>query len=243
MESLRGKIVLVVSADAGCRDAVSEELHKAGAHVVAMSGGIEAYEIARDRIVDGVVTGSRLTSGDATQLLFDLRRLSYDIPVVLFGTGSEEISHNEAMHLGFSASFREAFPTLPLAEALARSLEFVAERKKKKVERVMIAGEAQLSFGEPPSFLRAPILNLSRGGIFVSIDRGFPALETSVAYELFLTDQETPMLSGKALVRWVRENPRPGQMPGVGLEFLELPREAETMIEEHMRRASARRGI
>jgi CheY-like chemotaxis protein len=217
-------------------------MQKAGCQVVAMSGGIEAYEIARDRVVDGVITGSRLSSGDATQLLFDLRRLSYDIPVVLFGTGSEEITHNEAMHLGFSASFRAAFPTLALAEALARSLEFVAERKKKKVERVMIAGEAQLSFGEPPSSLRAPILNLSRGGIFVSLDRGFPPLESSVAYEIFLADLETPMLSGKALVRWVRENPGPGQMPGVGLEFVELPREAETMIEEHMRRASARRG-
>ena len=238
MESLRGKIVLVVSADAGCRDAVSEELHKAGAKVVAMSGGIEAYEIARDRVVDAVIAGSRLSSGDATQLLFDLRRLSYDIPIVLFGTDGEGISHNEAIHLGFSASFRQAFPTAPLAEALARSLQFVEERKKKKVERVNIAGQAQLSFGEPESSVRVPILNLSRGGIFVSIDRGFPRLESTVAYELFLADENTPVLSGKALVRWVRENPRPGQMPGIGLEFIELPREAEVMIEDHMRRAS-----
>ncbi len=242
MEILRGKIVLVVSCDTESRDHIAEELHQAGCQVVAMSGGIEAYEIARDRVVDAVVAGAKLTSGNPTQLLFDLRRLSYDIPIVLFGTGDEEISHNEAIHLGFSASFRQATPAALLAEALARSLQFVEDRKKKKVERVTVAGQAELSFGEPPAVVRAPILNLSRGGIFVSIDRGFPSLESPVAYELFLSDEQTPTLTGQALVRWVRENPRPGQMPGIGLEFQDLPREAEVLIEAHMRRASARRG-
>lgn len=241
MEILRGKSVLVVAADAASRDAVAEEFRRAGANVLTLSGGTEAYEAARDRSVDAVVTAARLTNGDSTRLLHDLRRISYDVPVVLYGSGAEDISPNEAIHLGFSAHFRQAYPTSALAEAVARSLRFVEERKKKKVERVVVAGQAELSFGEPPVRVRAPILNLSRGGIFVSIDRGFPTLETTVAYELYLSDDQKPLIRGKALVRWVREHPRSGQLPGVGLEFTGLPDSDLQLIESHMKQAEARR--
>jgi CheY-like chemotaxis protein len=241
MDNLRGKKVLVVAADTASRDAVAEEFQKAGCSVLSLTGGVEAYEAARDRSVDAVVTSARLSNGDATRLLNDIRRINYETPVVLYGAGSEEISANEAIHVGFSAHFRQPYPTSALAEAVSRSLRFVEERKKKKVERVAVAGQAELSFGEPPLRLRAPVLNLSRGGIFVSIDRDFPQPETLVAYELFLADDSKPALSGNALVRWVRDNPRGGQMPGVGLEFHDLPASALALIEEHMRRADARR--
>lgn len=240
MEILRGKSVLVVGADVASRDAVVAEFRRAGCNVLPLSGAVEAYEAARDRSVDAVVTSSRLSNGDPTRLLFDLRRINYDIPVVLFGSG-DGVSANEAIHLGFSAHFRQAHPTQALAEAVTRSLRFVEERKKKKVERVAIAGRAELCFGEPPTRVRAPILNLSRGGIFVSIDRDFPNPSSTVAYELFLSDEETPVVRGNAFVRWVRENPGSGQMPGVGLEFNDLPADALAAIEAHMRRADTRR--
>lgn len=242
MEILRGKLVLVVAADAAGREAVAEEFRRAGATVLALPGGTEAYETARDRAVDAVVTSTRLSNGDPTHLLFDLRRIRYDLPVVLYGSGAEEVSTNEAIHLGFSAHFRQAHPASALAEAVARSLRFVEERKKKKVERVAVAGLAELSFGEPPVKVRAPILNLSRGGIFVSIDHGFPSLESTVAYELFLSDEGKPEIRGTALVRWVREHPRSGQLPGVGLEFMELPDSDLRLIESYMKQAEARRG-
>ncbi len=241
MENLKGKKVIVVAADPASREAVAEEFRKAGSSVLSLAGSVEAYEAARDRNVDAVVTSARLSDGDSTRLLFDLRRIHYDTPVVLYGSGGEEISANEAIHLGFSAHFRQPYPTAALAEAVSRSLGFVEERKKKKVERVTVAGEAVIRFGETPKCLRAPILNLSRGGIFISIDRDFPVLHSTVSYEIFLSGEESEPLRGKALVRWVREFPRSGQMPGVGMEFCDLSADGLTRIEAYMRKSEARR--
>lgn len=241
MEILKGKVVLVVAAEAASRDSIAEEFRRVGSSVLTFTGSVEAYEAARDRNVHAVVTSSRLTNGDARSLLFDLRRIHYDTPVVLFGAGSDDISANDAIHLGFSAHFRNPYPVSALAEAVARSLRFVEERKKKKVERVAVAGQAELSFGEPPVQVRAPVLNLSRGGIFVSLDRGFPSLESTVAYALFLADEANTTIRGTAFVRWVRENPGSGQLPGVGLEFTSLPDSDLRLIESHMKRTETRR--
>jgi CheY-like chemotaxis protein len=242
VEILRDKIILVVAADAGSRDAVSEEFRRHGCHVLPVTGGFEAYELARERHVDAVAAAGRLSSGAPTLLLSDVRRLDHDVPVLLFGGAGEELSQTEALHRGFAAYFLHAFPTAPIAEAAARSLEFVAERKKKKVERVAVAATAEIRFGEPPVEHVAPVLNLSRGGMFLSLERGLPALQSTIDFRLTIAKADgQPPIEGKALVRWVRDRAGSGHLPGIGVEFTALSPEAQEFLDAYVGRASARR--
>jgi CheY-like chemotaxis protein len=237
MDILRSKIILVAAADVGSREAVAEEFRGHGCVVHPVTGGIEAYELARERHVDAVLTACRLTSGDPALLLSDVRRLNHDIPVILFGAAGESLTQSEAIHRGFAAYFLQSFPTAPLAAAAARSLEFVDERKKKKVERVSVAAEVELSFGDPPQTVtvQAPVLNISRGGMFLSMERNFPPMHSYVNFGLTLpADANHPRIDGRAFVRWVRERPGSGHLPGVGIEFTELETEARDFLDRYV---------
>jgi CheY-like chemotaxis protein len=243
MEILKDKVIVVAASDAASREAVGAEFSAHGCQVLSVSGSYEAYEIARMRHVDAVLSSCRLSSGDPRLLLSDIRRLNHDTPVILFGAAGENITQTDALHHGFAAFFQQTFPTTPLADATRRSLEFVAERKKKKVERVAVAAQVNLTFGSPPQTIevKAPVLNLSRGGLFVSMERTFPPLHSEVKFSLtFPPEVPQPTIEGLALVRWVRERPASGHLPGVGLEYLEISPEAQAFLNSYVERASAR---
>ncbi|MGZ3741514.1 MAG: PilZ domain-containing protein [Bdellovibrionota bacterium] len=232
----------MAAADTAVREAVSGEFQQHGSQVLAVAGGIEAYELARERHVDAVLAACRLTSGSPALLLSDVRRLNHDVPVILFGAAGENFSQTEALHRGFAAFFLTAFPTGQFAEAVVRSLEFVEDRKKKKVERVVVAAQAEIFFDSLE--LKAPVLNLSRGGMFLSLERSFPAMHSEVRFRLaFPPDVSQPPIEGKALVRWVRERPGAGHLPGVGIEFLEISDDARKFIEGYVERTSHRKPL
>jgi CheY-like chemotaxis protein len=246
MEILKDKIIVVAASYAASRDAVIAEFSGHGCQVLPVTGSYEAYEVARMRHVDAVIASCRLSSGDVRLLLSDIRRLNHDTPVVLFGAAGENITQTDALHLGFAAFFPQTLPTGPLAAATRRSLEFVAERKKKKVERVAVAAQVKLMFGSPPQNVevKAPVLNLSRGGLFISMDNSFPPLHSEVMFSLtFPPEVPHPTVEGRALVRWVREHPASGHLPGVGLEYVEISPEAQAFLNGYVERASARSKI
>lgn len=243
MEILRDKIIVVAAAESSVRDAVCAEFIAHGSEVLSVTGAVEAYEIARVRQVDVVLSACRLSSGEPRLLVSDIRTLSHETPVILFGEGGESITQTEALHMGFAAFFPATYPTATLAESAARNLWFVEERKKKKVERVAVAAQVDLTFGSPPQTvsIKAPVLNLSRGGMFLSMERSFPALNTKVFFTLaFPPLIAHPKIEGQALVRWVRERPASGHMSGVGLEFLQISPDAAIFLNSYVERASTR---
>src|SRR5688500_15790218 len=122
MEILRHKAILLAAADEEVSGNMAKAFTRAGSQVLSATGGFEAYEFARVRRVDAVVTCPRLSSGDPYQLLSDVRRLNYDIPVILFGDG-EGVSPTEAVHRGFAGYYRQASSIDVIVQAVARSLE------------------------------------------------------------------------------------------------------------------------
>lgn len=236
MEILRNKVIVVAAAESSAREPLAEEFRKNGSEVLVFDGGYDACEYVRARQVDALLCTPRLSTGNPAELLSDVRRLNPEIVVILFGGEGEAFSATEATHRGFSSYFLEKQPTPELMQAVVRSLAFVEERKRKKVERISVAAQVELSFGEPPAKVNAPVLNLSRGGLFLSLDRAFPQPMSMVDFRLSLgVDRE---VSGKALVRWVRDRAGNGHFPGVGIEFTEITEEGKRLISAHVERQS-----
>ncbi|HEY8278150.1 MAG TPA: PilZ domain-containing protein [Bdellovibrionota bacterium] len=242
MGILQGKLIVVAAGDESLRETVAAEFRNAGCHVLPTGSAVHAYELARERTVDGVITAGKLLGGNPLQLLADIRTLSYETPVILFAADGEKISHTEALHRGFSAFFLNAPPANTLSNALVRGLEIVDERKRKKVERVTVAAFVDLLMDKQPTVTNAPVMNLSRGGMFLSMESGFPAEQTIVDFKLRMPQTgDQPVLQGRAFVRWVRERGGSGHLAGVGLEFRDLSNEACEFIDRYVDRMSARR--
>ena len=235
MEILQKKLIVVAASEPSSRDGIREEFEKAGSTVLSATGGFEAYELVRARNVDAVVVGGRLSSGSPAVLLSDVRRLSHDLPVVLFGAAGEAMTQTEALHRGFAAYFLQTFPALPILQAVARSLEFVEERKRRKVERVAVAAQAEIRLSAASMNMKLPVLNLSRGGMFLSLERNFPPVQSEVEFSVVLLPPDSDaVIKGKALVRWVREREASGHLPGIGLEFIELDDSAKGFLDAYI---------
>lgn len=240
MDELRDKIIVVAAASEAIRNSVAKEFLRVGCKVLPVSGGFEAYELAQNQTIDVILTAAHLSSGDPCQLLSEVRRLNLDIPVILFAS-STEISPTEALHRGFSAHYSTTVLPSVLVEAAARSLQFVNERKKKKVERIVVTAFIELTHGDPPVTRQAPVLNISRGGLFFSLTKDFPKLGSAVEFRLKMMGQEQAMAEGQAVVRWVRERPDAGHLAGVGIEFTEMAQESKDFIYTYVDQTSRRK--
>ncbi len=240
MDFLRQKTVLIAAADPRSLKSAAEEFERAGAQVLSATGGMEAFEIARNQNIDVVLTAGRLESGDPCQLLSDIKRLNLDIPVILFAS-DHEISPTEALHRGFSAHFSTTVLSRVLVDAAARCLQFVIERKKKKLERVTVSAQVEVSFGSPSRSYQCSVLNISRGGLFFSFDGTFPREGNIIEFRLRMESSSAVVAEGKAIVKWVRERPGAGHMAGVGVEFTELSSQSRDYIHHYLEQAGRRR--
>lgn len=239
MDYLRGKMILIADADQDSREAISAEFRRAGCEVFVCSGGIEAYEMARDKTVHALIASDHLSSGDPEQLLNDVRRLHRDIPLILFGTSKQTISQTQAINLGCAAYFRQAEPVSALVCAADRCLSFVKERHQNRTERVGVAGYARFTYGQPQIAMSAPILNLSKGGMFLQVEKDFPPQGAMVVFQIsFANEGFEPAIEGVAVIRWVRESARAGMLAGVGLEFSVLSPEAQAALKGYLIRTS-----
>jgi len=239
MDILRNKIILVADADQLRCEAVAKEFRKAGCRVHSAGGGIEAFEIASIHRVDAVLSSTQFSNGSPFLFLTDLRRLGNDIPVILFGAAESKITQTEAMHRGFAGFFSDSSPAA-LAEAAAKSLNFVEDRKQGKARRVAVVARADLTYGEPPVNVCAAVLNLSRSGMFLSLESGFPPTNSIVEFRMTLPDDGVGEISvsGMACVRWTRERQEGGRLPGVGLEFTELSGDSRKFVDLYVSRKS-----
>lgn len=101
------------------------------------------------------------------------------------------------------------------------------EQPKRSSKRVTF--EAAIDLGSDSNFFTGFSTNLSEGGVFVTTLAEVP-LGTQVELSLSLPGQKPIPLKGT--VRWTREHNdlAPKQMPGVGVQFAELPQEAAQRI-------------
>lgn len=95
--------------------------------------------------------------------------------------------------------------------------------------------ETRVDLETESNFYGGFTFDLSTGGVFVTMFDALPEVGTRV--ELSFELPGSARLSVTAVVRWKREanHARQGLVPGVGLQFLELPQSAREAIERFVR--------
>ena len=112
------------------------------------------------------------------------------------------------------------------------------DHEKRAEVRVPVALRIRLRYQAVDQFISKFAVNLSRGGMFLSSRNPKPP-GTELYFEIRLAD-ESPVIEGTGVVRWIREynRNRPDEPHGMGIQFAELSEESWQVLErviEHRR--------
>ena len=118
------------------------------------------------------------------------------------------------------AKIPDAAPTPPAAPGTAGAA--VNRRPRVKMQ-------ATIDFGSENNFYNGFSTNISEGGVFVATVKLVPlGTEVDLAFSLPTGEK----IETKGVVRWQREvdDKHPETMPGIGIEFINLPPAAEASV-------------
>jgi uncharacterized protein (TIGR02266 family) len=100
------------------------------------------------------------------------------------------------------------------------------DHEKRAEVRVPVALRIRLRYEAVDQFISKFAVNISRGGMFLSSRNPKPP-GTELYFEIRLAD-ESPVIEGTGVVRWIREydRRRPDEPHGMGIRFVELSEES-----------------
>lgn len=212
--------ILLVDDEPDLLDFMQVELEDAGYRVILAGSGNKAIDLLRNEKVDLVVSDMRMPNGSGIDILNYVKSHDGVAPEVLFITGFSDIGHDELMTRGAAGVIPKPFALKDLLETVSRLLLPLSHLKRRKADRFEVTMAVELRYHGITEAISAAVANLSRGGMFIVLERNPPPLGANVDFSLVSPTGEK--VAGKAAIRWIRKEPRAGLPPGVGLEFLEV---------------------
>jgi CheY-like chemotaxis protein len=219
----KGKVILVVDDEADLREILRDELIFEGAEVFEAANGREAMQQLSNRHFDAVLSDIRMPGGDGATLAREIRAKHPSQPVIVLITGFADLHSEEAFGLGADGYVTKPFHLEELKMNLRRLLK---EPKDRWTDPVVQKPQRQIpvnqSFAE---MARSGRLKLGRGGFFLRIDPEHNRMGDVI-------DVQFPDHSViRAMVRWVRSDAQESPSPGLGLEFLQVPPQIQSSIQ------------
>lgn len=227
--------ILVVDDESDLREAIAFDFRRRGFTVFTSSCGRDALKVVESEKIDIVLSDMRMPNGDGAELLEKIKDRNAFLPTVLFITGFSDISHEEAYHLGADAIFAKPFDRQALFEKVESSLEPLEERFQRREPRVELEFPVGLNFQKSGLTVQATILNIGRGGFFVSLNGTTPAVSEEAEFRMETLTTPKLTVSGKGTVRWVRKETEAGLPRGCGIEFHHLSPECIKQVIELIR--------
>lgn len=225
--------ILVVDDEEYLRKAIVMDFKRKGFNVLSAENGTEAYELIKANKIHLVLSDVRMPNGDGIELLDRLKELDPDVPIFMFITGFTDMSAEEAYHRGADAIFSKPFDRKSLMEAVIKAisnkLEIWSERKEERIRTNCII---DLQFPSLKISMESKVLNLGRGGMFVSLKNQFPEVGQQATFSIKFNEGSVSSIEGGGLVRWVREEFAENQLAGCGIEFQYLTEQGRKQVVE-----------
>lgn len=213
--------ILVVDDEDALRKAIAFDLTKKGFEVFQASSGIEAMTIVKREKINLVLSDIRMPNGDGVELIKEIKALDAGAPIVIFMTGFSDLSLIDAYHEGAAAVVAKPFNRKALLELINRMIISPSERWKTPLERVDADLDIELKFPELNEAVKARVVNIGRGGMFVALESGIiPNTDQLISFSIKFKNGSSVRASiqGQAAVRWIRAANE--DLPaGIGAEF------------------------
>jgi len=215
MGRLEDRTILVVDDEADLRDIYREELEAEGAKVSVATNGREAMEILAKRSFDAVISDYHMPDVGGAELLAWIRARDPVRPAVLLVTAHATLTHERAKEMGAVGMVAKPAEMVEVLSALEVALV-------RKARRVPTDWEVVLALDEARRSVRARVVNVGRGGMFIHMSDSLPTPDTEVTFRFENPKRLAPALEGRAICRWTRAQEAPGGPRGIGVEFLQL---------------------
>ncbi len=212
--------VLVVDDEAALKKALVFDFKRKGYRVLEAGNGKEAFDVLSRENVDIVLSDIRMPGGDGVELLGRIRERHAEIPIVLFLTGFADISLEEALDRGVAAVFPKPFDRKLLAQSVANLILSREERWTPESDASVTTDcRITLSFPNLNKAVEGQMLNIGRGGMFVTIKDFSPVVGSLTSFCIRFDSGNLQLIEGSGTVRWVREQKNGDLPPGCGIEF------------------------
>ena len=229
----RRPLILLVDDAPLFRELGSLFLARSG-EVATAADGAEALALMERRRPDVVVADVDMPRMDGAELC---RRMKADpercrIRVVLVTSGDAAEQRARAVRAGADDVISKPIGRIALLQSVNR---FLRSTELRGLTRVPLVAEVRIHGA--PEVRHGIARNVSRGGIFVEVERTAP-LSTEISLTFELPDAKVP-LAPTAEVVWCR--PRtPEHAAGMGMRFLALDRASVVRIEDYVYQRAAR---
>ena len=217
------KTLLIVDDEEDLREILSSIFERRGYKVLTACNGREAFALVKSNSIDLVISDFQMPGGNGVEFLDNVKNNNYEVPIVLFITGFSEITLEDAYNKGAEAIFAKPFDQKKLVSVVERALMPKDERWTARTDRLPADISIDVVFPGFQSARAAKIMNLGRGGIFVSLKDKFPKIGDLVSFKIDFADELTTQIEGQGIVKWVRMVSSSEGQAGCGVEFVDLP--------------------
>jgi len=213
-------VVLIVDDEEALRQAIVFDFQRKGFQVLEAESGNKALEIVKKTKVDVVLTDVRMPDGGGVELLNAVKKLNPQLPIVMFITGFADMTLEDAYDQGADAVFSKPFDRKALLGAVLKAISSDEEKwSARKFERIESDFSIDITCPDLGTSIKGRALNLGRGGMFVKLDKDFPAAGTKIFFQIKLEGGNSNGISGQGLVRWSRIHASQDFPSGCGIEF------------------------
>jgi len=222
MKAAEIKTLLVVDDEADLREILVFSLERYGYKVLTACNGREAFQIVQTNRIDLIISDIQMPGGNGVELLDNVRNYHHELPVLLFLTGFADITLEQAYDKGAEALFAKPFDIKQILSTIERALSPKEDRWQRRSDRHETEINIELKFPGFDEARKAKVLNIGRGGIFVSLDKDFPKVTDSVSFKIEFSEGLISMIEGTGVVKWARIQATDALSAGCGIEFVEL---------------------
>jgi CheY-like chemotaxis protein len=222
--------VLIATDLSSEQEALTEYFKGKGHTILSAKTLTDARQLLTSSKIDSVVVLSRMPDGSGLTFINEFKT-RVNGPAVLICGENEPIVFQRAYRLGGDALFvRPCNPEL-VERTITRLLADCPPSRVQRWQRVQARYNLVLKKPGSGEIHYTETINISRGGLFVSIENTLPAPNEMVEFRLY-PDENAPPIVGQGVVRWQKSFSEMGSPRGIGIEFKDLARESENQISD-----------
>jgi CheY-like chemotaxis protein len=231
--SMDKKTLMIVDDNEDLVDVLVDDFELAGYRVIRAKSGNEAIEKLAQQPVDLVLADVRMPDGTGIDLIESIRAKSSESPLVLFMSAFSDISTPNAYGKGVSGLFTKPINFPVLLETVEQALK--PKNTKWSVKPIETpTANIKIKAQSYDQILKMGGLSIGTGGAFFAIERNFPHSFDDVKFAIRFSDGDFSEFAGSGKVRWVRQSPNEGLLPGIGLEFIYLSEKSRKLVSEYI---------
>lgn len=209
--------VIIVDDEPDISEPLSFLFKTEGYKVLTANNGNEAFKLFCDNNADIIVSDIQMKNGDGLQLLENIKNKSIFTPVVLFITGTNYERVAEAYSKGSEAIFSKPFDFEVLKSKVTDLIRSYKNNPFQRHHRENVAYSIEIKLQADSSWTPCFLANIGRGGFFVGLEDKFPLINNVIEYKFRI---KADVITGKAVVKWVRKTTDSALHTGFGAEFI-----------------------